>query len=190
MDICLITIDNNLNKSLQPKSAIGMLWLQTHFENDQWEALSNSTVIISEENSQLLIEDATNALGVTFNGERVGSLEADMTIFSTNSSNGKFAVAAGAPIILNIFLILSIFYAKHFDQSYVKSMSLAVFISGLTQMLILIFYCKKYYKPKINLIIKITNKIKLIICQNITGSRCSNGGLVFSKNNLLGCRRS
>ncbi len=61
MDICLITIDNNLNKSLQPKSAIGMLWLQTHFENDQWEALSNSTVIISEKNSELLIEDATNA---------------------------------------------------------------------------------------------------------------------------------
>ena len=61
MDICLITIDNNLNKSLQPKSAIGMLWLQTHFENDQWEALSNSTVIISDENSKLLFEDATNA---------------------------------------------------------------------------------------------------------------------------------
>ena len=61
MDICLINIDNDLNKSLLPKSAIGMLWLQTHFENDQWEALSNSTVIISEENSQLLIEDATNA---------------------------------------------------------------------------------------------------------------------------------
>jgi len=57
----MVTIDYNLNKSLQPKSAIGMLWLQTHFENDQWEALSNSTVIISEENSQLLIEDATNA---------------------------------------------------------------------------------------------------------------------------------
>ena len=61
MDICLITIDNNSNKSIQPKTAIGMLWLQTHFENDQWEALSNSTVIISEENSQFLIEDATNA---------------------------------------------------------------------------------------------------------------------------------
>ena len=61
MDICLITIDNNLNKSLEPKSVIGMLWLQTHFKNDHWEALSNSTVIISEENSKLLIEDATNA---------------------------------------------------------------------------------------------------------------------------------
>ena len=61
MDICLINIDNNLNKSLQPKSVIGMLWLQTHFENDQWEAISNNTVIISEENSKLLIEDAANA---------------------------------------------------------------------------------------------------------------------------------
>ena len=61
MDIRLVTIDNNLNKSLQPQTAIGMLWLQTHFENDQWEALSNSTVIISEENSKLLIEDAMNA---------------------------------------------------------------------------------------------------------------------------------
>ncbi len=61
MDICLITIDNNLNKSLQPKSAIGMLWLQTHFEDDQWEALSNSTVIISDKNSKLLIKDVRNA---------------------------------------------------------------------------------------------------------------------------------
>ena len=61
MDICLVTIDNNLNKSLQPKSAIGMLWLQTHFEDDQWEALSNSTILISEEHSKLLIEDATDA---------------------------------------------------------------------------------------------------------------------------------
>ena len=61
MDIRLVTIDNNLNKSLQPQTAIGMLLLQTHFENDQWEALSNSTLIISEENSKLLIEDATNA---------------------------------------------------------------------------------------------------------------------------------
>ena len=61
MDICLINIDNNSTKSLQPKSVIGMLWLQTHFENDQWEALSNNSVVISEEHSKLLIEDATSA---------------------------------------------------------------------------------------------------------------------------------
>ena len=58
MDICLVDIDNNSNKSLKPTSVIGMLWLQTHFEDNQWEALSNNQVIISKENSKLLINDA------------------------------------------------------------------------------------------------------------------------------------
>ncbi len=61
MDICLVNIDNNLNKSLKATSVIGILWLQTHFENDQWEALSNNEVILSKENSELLVEDATRA---------------------------------------------------------------------------------------------------------------------------------
>ena len=61
MDICLVTIDNNSNKSLKPTSVIGMLWLQTHFEDNQWEALSNNQVIISKENSKLLVNDAISA---------------------------------------------------------------------------------------------------------------------------------
>ena len=61
MDICLVNIDNNSNKSLKPTSVIGMLWLQTHFEDNQWEALSNNQVIISKENSKLLIKDAISA---------------------------------------------------------------------------------------------------------------------------------
>ena len=61
MDICLVNIDNNSNKSLNPTSLIGMLWLQTHFENDQWEALSKNEVIISKENSKLLVKDAISA---------------------------------------------------------------------------------------------------------------------------------
>ena len=61
MDICLANIDNNLNKSLKPKSILGMLWLQTHFDNEQWESLSNNEVIISKENSKLLVKDATSA---------------------------------------------------------------------------------------------------------------------------------
>ena len=61
MDICLANINNNLNKSLKPTSVLGMLWLQTHFDNEQWEALSNNEVIISNENSKLLVEDATRA---------------------------------------------------------------------------------------------------------------------------------
>ena len=64
MDICLVNIDNNLNKSLHPTSIIGMLWLQTHFENDQWEALANNSVIISRENSDFLVKDA-NSAGLT-----------------------------------------------------------------------------------------------------------------------------
>tara|TARA_S200000501_G_scaffold167021_1_gene157402 strand:- start:213 stop:458 length:246 start_codon:yes stop_codon:yes gene_type:complete len=61
MDICLENIDNSLNKSLKPTSVIGMLWLQTHFEDNQWEALSNNQVIISKENSKFLVEDAISA---------------------------------------------------------------------------------------------------------------------------------
>ena len=61
MDICLLNIDNNSNKSLKPTSVIGMLWLQTHFEDNQWEALSNNQVIISKENSKLLIKDGISA---------------------------------------------------------------------------------------------------------------------------------
>ena len=61
MDICLVNIDNNSNKSLKPTSILGMLWLQTHFEDTQWKALSNNQVIISKENSKLLISDAISA---------------------------------------------------------------------------------------------------------------------------------
>ena len=61
MDICLATIDNKFNKTLMPTSIIGMLWLQTHFDNERWEVLSNNEVIISEENSKLLVKDATSA---------------------------------------------------------------------------------------------------------------------------------
>ena len=61
MDICLINKGNNSTKSIQPTSVLGMLWLQTHFENTQWEALSNNLVVISQQNSKLLIEDATSA---------------------------------------------------------------------------------------------------------------------------------
>ena len=61
MDICLVNIDNNFNKSLRPKSIVGMLWLQTHFDNEQWDAISNNEVIISNENSKLLVHDASRA---------------------------------------------------------------------------------------------------------------------------------
>ncbi len=58
MDVCLTNVDNNLNKSLTPKSVHGMLWLQTHFEELQWEALSDGRVMLSKEDAISLKNDA------------------------------------------------------------------------------------------------------------------------------------
>ena len=58
MDICLRNVDNKSNKSITPGSVHGMLWLQTHFEDEQWEALSESRVTISEIDAKLLSQDA------------------------------------------------------------------------------------------------------------------------------------
>lgn len=79
------------------------------------------------------------------------------------NSNGKFAIAAGAPIILNIFLILSIFYAKLYDQSFVQTMALAVFFAGFFQIIILVICCREYFIPKINLIVKVTPQVKIFL---------------------------
>ena len=56
---------------------------------------------IAEEYGIILIEDATCALGVTYNDETVGSLRADMTIFSTNPSNGKYSESRSGMIVTN-----------------------------------------------------------------------------------------
>tara|TARA_Y100000589_G_scaffold247582_1_gene235552 strand:- start:70 stop:315 length:246 start_codon:yes stop_codon:yes gene_type:complete len=61
MDICITNIDNESNKSLKPTSVHGMLWLQTHFENCQWEALAANKVIISESDARFLCKDASLA---------------------------------------------------------------------------------------------------------------------------------
>ncbi|MFA7092861.1 MAG: aminotransferase class I/II-fold pyridoxal phosphate-dependent enzyme, partial [Arcobacteraceae bacterium] len=51
----------------------------------------NKLYAIAKKYEIILIEDATAALGVTYNDDTVGSLQADMTIFSTNPSNSKYA---------------------------------------------------------------------------------------------------
>ncbi len=47
----------------------------------------------------ILIEDCRSALGVTYNGKKVGNLRADMTIFSTNPSNSKYAISRSGVIV-------------------------------------------------------------------------------------------
>ncbi|WP_121626290.1 DegT/DnrJ/EryC1/StrS family aminotransferase [Poseidonibacter antarcticus] len=56
---------------------------------------------IAQKYGIILIEDCRSALGVTYKGKRVGNLRADMTIFSTNPSNSKYAISRSGIIITN-----------------------------------------------------------------------------------------
>ena len=49
----------------------------------------------------ILIEDCRSSLGATYDGKRVGNLRADMTIFSTNPSNSKYAISRSGVIVTN-----------------------------------------------------------------------------------------
>ena len=65
MDISLF--DKRNGTQIEPKSVHGILWLQTHFESNHWELISNGLVIIPIKDAQMLAEDATNAgLNINF----------------------------------------------------------------------------------------------------------------------------
>ncbi len=64
MDIGLFVKRNGTQ--IEPKSIHGILWLQTHFESDHWESLSNGLVIIPAKDAQGLIKDAEQA-GINVN---------------------------------------------------------------------------------------------------------------------------
>lgn len=54
---------------------------------------------IAKKYDLIVIEDATSALGALYKDEMVGSLQADMTIFSMNYSNSKTAISRGGIIV-------------------------------------------------------------------------------------------
>ena len=71
------------------------------------------------------------------------------------NSHNKFASAAAAPIILNIFLILTLIFQSYLNDQLVFYLSYAVTFAGLVQLIFLLFFIKKIYIPKINLNFKI-----------------------------------
>jgi putative peptidoglycan lipid II flippase len=77
------------------------------------------------------------------------------------NSNNKFAAAAAAPIILNIVLILSLLISYYLKLNFAKQLSYGVTLSGVIQILFLIYFTKKYYKPHLRFKFRINNKIKL-----------------------------
>jgi putative peptidoglycan lipid II flippase len=76
------------------------------------------------------------------------------------NTNNKFAAAAAAPIILNIFLIFSLGISYFFDLNFELNLSYAVTLAGIFQLLFLIFFTRHYYKPSVNFKIIINSKIK------------------------------
>jgi len=76
------------------------------------------------------------------------------------NTNNKFAAAAAAPIILNIFLILSLIISNFFNFNFETNLSYAVSLAGFFQLIFLIFCTKRYYKPSINFKVKINAKVR------------------------------
>ncbi len=64
MDISLVETTDGTN--IQPLSIHGILWLQTHFSKNNWDALANAKVLIPFEDAKMLSEDAMGA-GIQIN---------------------------------------------------------------------------------------------------------------------------
>ena len=65
MDISLSDKRNGIQ--IDPSSIHGILWLQTHFESEHWDSISNGLVIIPTKDAEMLREDAKKAgLNVNF----------------------------------------------------------------------------------------------------------------------------
>tara|TARA_Y100000590_G_scaffold194771_1_gene221225 strand:- start:493 stop:2022 length:1530 start_codon:yes stop_codon:yes gene_type:complete len=77
------------------------------------------------------------------------------------NSHNKFAVAAAAPIILNILLILTLFFNHYLNDQLVFYLSYAVTLAGTIQLIFLFFFIRKYYLPKFSLNFQLNNKVKL-----------------------------
>ncbi len=59
MDICLVDTEKGFD--IHPKSVHGILWLQTHFEDEYWDALAKSQVSLPKSDAIELSHDAEQA---------------------------------------------------------------------------------------------------------------------------------
>ncbi len=64
MDILLV--ETSEGSQIRPESIHGMLWLQTHFEQDHWVAIASKSVVLSPNNAKELSDDARKA-GLSIN---------------------------------------------------------------------------------------------------------------------------
>ena len=77
------------------------------------------------------------------------------------NSHNKFAAASASPIILNIFLIITLSLSNYLNDQLVFYLSFAVSLAGLFQLLFLIYFVKKYFIPSLSFKFNINDKVKL-----------------------------
>ena len=76
------------------------------------------------------------------------------------NSYNKFAAAAAAPIILNVILIISILISYIQNTDIARQLSYGVTLAGIIQLIFLIYFTIKYYKPHVKFHFKISKKVK------------------------------
>jgi putative peptidoglycan lipid II flippase len=76
------------------------------------------------------------------------------------NSHNKFAAASAAPIILNIVLIIILFFSKFLGDELVYYLSYGVSFAGILQLLFLYKSVGKFYSLRLNFKIKVNNKVK------------------------------
>tara|TARA_A100001011_G_scaffold388738_1_gene468973 strand:+ start:79 stop:1605 length:1527 start_codon:yes stop_codon:yes gene_type:complete len=76
------------------------------------------------------------------------------------NTNNKFAAAAAAPIVLNVVLISFLLFSFNYNHNIARSLSIGVTLAGIIQLIILIFFTKKFYFPSIQFLFKFNNRIK------------------------------
>ena len=76
------------------------------------------------------------------------------------NSHNKFALAAAAPIVLNIVLILTLLLTKYLGDNLVEYLAYAVTISGFIQFAILMKFVKNFIPINFALKLKVEKKVK------------------------------
>ena len=75
------------------------------------------------------------------------------------NSYNKFAAASAAPIILNVVLIGSLFFSKWINITDVVLLSYAVSLAGFLQLIVLLYFVRKNFKPILSIKIKMQQNI-------------------------------
>ena len=77
------------------------------------------------------------------------------------NSHNKFAAASGAPIILNIVLVLILLFSSSLGDELVYYLSYGISLAGLLQLLFLYKFVSRHYSLEFNFKIKINSKVKI-----------------------------